>query len=186
MTVTDVRHPEASGGAHISGAINIGAGQNLSLWTGWMIESKERLLLVNDSGDDKEACRSLVRVNLDPIEEILQKAHLYQPALESSNPGRHTTRLLKRVSPFGRSRRAVLSCTTGRHSLPGGIGVSLRPSCDLRWNGSVRVQLADTPAAKLVSDRSHPPLQSATVLRRLGIRNSANGVNDDIDLLGYR
>ncbi|MEO6803991.1 MAG: MBL fold metallo-hydrolase, partial [Granulicella sp.] len=35
VTVIDLRRPEAFGGAHIAGAINIGAGQNLSLWAGW-------------------------------------------------------------------------------------------------------------------------------------------------------
>lgn len=52
ITVVDLRRPEAFGGAHIAGAINIGAGQNLSLWAGWMIAPEQRLLLVSDRGDD--------------------------------------------------------------------------------------------------------------------------------------
>ncbi len=73
VTVIDLRRPEAFGGAHIPGAKNIGAGQNLSLWAGWMIAPEQRLLLVNDSGDDQEARRSLVRVGLDHVEGFLQK-----------------------------------------------------------------------------------------------------------------
>ncbi len=73
IRVIDLRRPEAFGGAHISGALNIGAGQNLSLWAGWMIAPEERLLLVNDKGDDEEARRSLVRVGLDNIEGFLHK-----------------------------------------------------------------------------------------------------------------
>ncbi len=34
VVVLDLRRPEAFGGVHIRGSINIGAGQNLSLWAG--------------------------------------------------------------------------------------------------------------------------------------------------------
>jgi hydroxyacylglutathione hydrolase len=70
--VVDLRRPEAFGGAHIPGALNIGAGQNLSLWAGWIISPDKRLLFVNDKGDDEEARRSLVRVGLDQIEGFLE------------------------------------------------------------------------------------------------------------------
>lgn len=73
VTVIDLRRPEAFGGAHIPGAMNIGASQNLSLWAGWIITPEQRLLLVNDKGDDEEARRSLARVGLDRIEGVLQK-----------------------------------------------------------------------------------------------------------------
>ncbi len=73
ITVLDLRRPEAFGGAHIPGAVNIGAGQNLSLWAGWVIPSEQRLLLVSDKGDDQEARRSLTRVGLEHIEGFLQK-----------------------------------------------------------------------------------------------------------------
>ena len=73
VTVIDLRRPEAFGGAHIPGAVNIGAGQNLSLWAGWMLTPEMRLLLVNDKGDDAEARRSLVRVGLDNIEGFLHR-----------------------------------------------------------------------------------------------------------------
>ena len=73
VTVLDVRRPEAFSGAHIAGAVNIGAGQNLSLWAGWMIAPEQRLLLVNDKGDDEEVRRSLARVGLEQIEGFLHK-----------------------------------------------------------------------------------------------------------------
>jgi hydroxyacylglutathione hydrolase len=72
ITVIDLRRPEAFGGAHIPGSINIGAGQNLSLWAGWLIKPEQKLILVNDQGDDEEARRSLARVGLDHIEGFLQ------------------------------------------------------------------------------------------------------------------
>jgi hydroxyacylglutathione hydrolase len=68
----DLRRPEAFGGAHIPGALNIGAGQNLSLWAGWMLAPEQKLILVNDKGDDEDARRSLVRVGLDHIEGFVQ------------------------------------------------------------------------------------------------------------------
>jgi hydroxyacylglutathione hydrolase len=68
-TLLDLRRPEAFGGAHIPGAINIGAGQNLSLWAGWLLDPEKPILLIaegNPGGLDA-ACRSLVRVGLDSI-----------------------------------------------------------------------------------------------------------------------
>ena len=72
-TLVDLRRPAAFGGAHIPGAVNIGAGQNLSLWAGWILGPEQKLILVNDQGDDEEARRSLVRVGLDHIEGFVHK-----------------------------------------------------------------------------------------------------------------
>ena len=73
VTVIDLRRPEAFGGAHISGALNIGAGQNLSLWAGWLIAPQQQLLLIDDKGETNEAMRSLARVGLDRVEGFLHK-----------------------------------------------------------------------------------------------------------------
>lgn len=73
VTVLDLRRPEAFGGAHIPGAVNIGAGQNLSLWAGWILDPEKKLLLVNDNGDDQESRRALTRVGLDHIHGFLQQ-----------------------------------------------------------------------------------------------------------------
>ena len=73
VTVIDLRRPEAFGGAHIPGVLNIGSGQNLSLWAGWMLDPEQRFVLVNDKGDDEASRRSLVRVGLDHIEGFAQK-----------------------------------------------------------------------------------------------------------------
>ena len=71
VVVLDLRRPEAFGGAHIRGSINIGAGQNLSLWAGWLLGSKSRIVLVSEQGDDEESRRGLVRVGLDNIAGFL-------------------------------------------------------------------------------------------------------------------
>ena len=73
VTVIDLRRPEAFGGAHIMGSLNLGAGENLSLWAGWMLDPEQRFVLVNDKGDDEASRRSLVRVGLDHIEGFAQK-----------------------------------------------------------------------------------------------------------------
>lgn len=73
VKVVDLRRPDAFGGAHIPQAINIGAGQNLSLWAGWLLSQEDRLILVSDEGDDQDARRALLRVGLDRIEGFLQK-----------------------------------------------------------------------------------------------------------------
>ena len=67
LTLLDVRRPEAFGGSHIAGSINIGAGQNLSLWAGWMLDPERPIVLIGEVGDDVDARRSLIRVGLDNI-----------------------------------------------------------------------------------------------------------------------
>ena len=73
VAVVDLRRPEAFGGAHIPGALNIGAGQNLSLWAGWMLNPEQRFILINDKGDDEASRRALVRVGLDHLEGFAQQ-----------------------------------------------------------------------------------------------------------------
>jgi hydroxyacylglutathione hydrolase len=63
----DLRRAEAFGGTHLPGAINIGAGQNLSLWAGWLLSPDSNFILVNDNGYDAESRLALLRVGLDNI-----------------------------------------------------------------------------------------------------------------------
>ena len=76
VTVVDLRRPEAFGGAHIPAALNIGAGQNLSLWAGWMLAPEQRLILVNDKGDDEDSRRSLARVGLSILKGLCRRGWL--------------------------------------------------------------------------------------------------------------
>lgn len=71
--IIDLRRPEAFGGAHIPGAFNIGAGQNLSMWAAWVVPYDRPILLVGNADTDMEqARRSLVRVGFDHIEGFLK------------------------------------------------------------------------------------------------------------------
>jgi hydroxyacylglutathione hydrolase len=66
--VLDLRRPEAFGGAHIPSSINIGAGNNLSMWAAWVLPYDQPILLVGDANTDLDAARrSLVRVGLDSV-----------------------------------------------------------------------------------------------------------------------
>lgn len=67
VVLLDLRSPEAFGGAHIAGAINIGSGPSLSLWAGWLIAPECKIVLITHGDDDEEARRGLVRVGLDGI-----------------------------------------------------------------------------------------------------------------------
>lgn len=72
VVLLDLRGPEAFAGAHIEGAINIGGGQNLSLWAGWLLDAAKKIVLIGDgTGPYEEARRSLVRVGLDNIAGFL-------------------------------------------------------------------------------------------------------------------
>ncbi len=101
VTVIDLRRPEAFGGAHIRGAVNIGSGQNLSLWAGWMLDAEQRFVLVNDTGDDEEARRSLVRVGLDRIEGFVQKGMpaWIEEGREFARTAQLTTREIAQIKP---------------------------------------------------------------------------------------
>jgi hydroxyacylglutathione hydrolase len=71
--VIDLRRPEAFGGAHIPLALNIGAGQNLSMWAGWVVPYDRPILLVGDEGTDMESARrSLIRVGFDDLRGSLK------------------------------------------------------------------------------------------------------------------
>ncbi|MCU1321151.1 MAG: Rhodanese domain protein [Acidobacteriaceae bacterium] len=71
VTLLDLRRPESFGGAHIPNSINIGSGQNLSLWSGWLLDPTIPIVLIDESASDpnilEEARRSLIRVGLDNI-----------------------------------------------------------------------------------------------------------------------
>ena len=67
LILLDLRQPEAFAGAHLPGAINIGAGQNLSLWAGWLLDPDSKIVLINDTGDDEQSRHALTRVGLDGI-----------------------------------------------------------------------------------------------------------------------
>lgn len=67
LILLDLRQPEAFAGAHLPGAINIGAGQNLSLWAGWLLDSSSQIVLINDAGDDEQSRHALMRVGLDGV-----------------------------------------------------------------------------------------------------------------------
>lgn len=73
VVLVDLRRPEAFGGAHIPDSINIGAGQNLSLWAGWLLDSTKHIVLISDKGDDEESRLALMRVGLDNIQGYLGK-----------------------------------------------------------------------------------------------------------------
>jgi hydroxyacylglutathione hydrolase len=72
-TVLDLRRPDSFGGAHIHGALNIGAGPSLSFWAGWLLDPEAAIVLVHDGQDDEAARRALRRVGLDRIAGSLAK-----------------------------------------------------------------------------------------------------------------
>lgn len=64
--VVDARSPEAYGGAHIPGALNIGLGSSFSTWAGTIVPDGASVLLVLDRPDDLwEATWQLLRIGYD-------------------------------------------------------------------------------------------------------------------------
>ncbi len=70
--VIDLRPPEAFGGAHIPGALSVGAGPTFAMWAAWVVPYDRPLLLVGGDGTDYESARrALVRVGLDDVRGAL-------------------------------------------------------------------------------------------------------------------
>jgi glyoxylase-like metal-dependent hydrolase (beta-lactamase superfamily II)/rhodanese-related sulfurtransferase len=111
----DLRSPEAFGGAHIPGSLNIGLGPDLATWAAWLLSPAPKLpappiLLIGDAQTDLESARqSLLRVGLDsilgslrggirgwvqaghPLAHIPQRSALFlqlalEPALQETEP----------------------------------------------------------------------------------------------------
>ena len=71
--VLDVRRAEGFGGAHVTGALNIGLGPQLAPWAAWVLDYERPILLVGDDSTKlEEAVVSLRRVGLDAVEGYLQ------------------------------------------------------------------------------------------------------------------
>ncbi|MGH9870134.1 MAG: MBL fold metallo-hydrolase [Candidatus Polarisedimenticolia bacterium] len=62
----DCRSPEAFGGGHIPGALNVGAGSSFPTWAGTVLPADARVVLVLDRADDLwEICWQLLRIGYD-------------------------------------------------------------------------------------------------------------------------
>jgi hydroxyacylglutathione hydrolase len=66
--LVDVRSPEAFGGAHITGALNLPMNASFSNWAGWQLNYQQPILVVLDDPSQMETVsRRLVRIGLDKI-----------------------------------------------------------------------------------------------------------------------
>ncbi len=71
--ILDTRSPEAFGGAHIPGSINIGISDTLGTWVGWLFSPDRPIVLVSDDHADLEpAIRQLLRIGHEAISGHLQ------------------------------------------------------------------------------------------------------------------
>lgn len=62
----DVRQPEAFGGSHIPGSLNVGLGNSFPTWAGTVLDDGARILLVlDDPGQLAEATWHLLRIGYD-------------------------------------------------------------------------------------------------------------------------
>jgi hydroxyacylglutathione hydrolase len=86
VTLLDVRGVEEFAAAHIPGALNLGAGQSLSLWAGWLLDAERLIVLVTQNGNDEEEPRlSLLRVGLDRIAGHLPMSRWIEAGYETQS-----------------------------------------------------------------------------------------------------
>jgi hydroxyacylglutathione hydrolase len=133
VVVLDLRRPEAFGGAHIGGAINIGAGQDLPLWAGWLLDASSRIVLVDNKGDDEESRRALVRVGLDNLAGFLKGG---MPAwIDAGLEFERTTQLSTEEVRQGQKDKLVLDVRSDAEWKAGHI------------EGAMHIMLGDLPSA---------------------------------------
>ncbi len=69
----DIRSPEAFGGAHIPGSINIGISESLGTWVGWLLSPEKPVIFVAEEHHHlEEAIRQLIRIGHEAIGGYLQ------------------------------------------------------------------------------------------------------------------
>lgn len=132
VVVLDLRRPEAFGGAHVNGATNIGAGQNLPLWAGWLLDSRKKIVMISDQGDDAASRTALLRVGLDNIAGYVEGG---MPAWTSAG------------LPFGRTQQ--LSVHDVSHRTPGSVVLDVRSPSEWKGGhieGAVHIPLGDLSA----------------------------------------
>jgi hydroxyacylglutathione hydrolase len=83
--VLDTREIEAFGGAHIKGALNIALRAEFPVWSGWMLEPKQKILLVLDDEADLDIVqRHLLRIGIENVAGFLR--HGMRGWLEAGKP----------------------------------------------------------------------------------------------------
>lgn len=73
VQLLDTRRPESFGGAHIPGAVNIGAGTGLAMWAGWLLDPEKPIVIVSETPQELgETALALRRVGLDQVAGYLE------------------------------------------------------------------------------------------------------------------
>lgn len=80
--VLDCRSPEAFGGGHIPGALNVGAGSSFATWAGTIVPDGARVVLVLDSSRDLwDVCWQLLRIGYElPLGWLAGGMHAWRTA----------------------------------------------------------------------------------------------------------
>ena len=87
ITLLDTRRGESFAAGHIPGAINLGAGPNLSLWAGWLLDPERPIVLITEDTIDRQSDprTSLLRVGLDRIAGHLPMSRWIEAGYESQS-----------------------------------------------------------------------------------------------------
>jgi len=170
----DLRRPEAFGGAHIPGSINIGAGPNLSMWAAWVLSYDQPILLVGDANTDMEAARrSLIRVGLDTVVGSLRGG--ISVWLESGRDQGHVPQISVRElqAVLGGSSKATLLDVRS----PGEWKIGHIESAIHIPGGDLREHIKDVPADKalyVICGSGYRSSVAASVLAHSGRRQLTN------------
>ena len=93
--VVDVRDPADFAAGHLNGSINIGLGGKLSIWAGRLLDLTLPIILISESGREREAALQLGRIGFDHVVGFLQEGIT---ALRSTPELVQRTKLIDAVS----------------------------------------------------------------------------------------
>ena len=170
--IIDLRRPEAFGGIHIPGSINLGAGPSFGFWAGWAVPYERPIYLVSDDeGAAEDARRALIRVGLDQIQGFLEGG--MRPWVESGYEQSHIRQLSVRELHQKLSQRPfVLDVRAAGEWQSGHID-----SAHHIYAGEIAQHLAQIPRDRpvhLVCGTGYRSSMAASLLLREGYRDLVN------------
>jgi hydroxyacylglutathione hydrolase len=171
--VIDLRRPESFGGAHIPGALSIGAGTTFAMWAAWVVPYDRPLLLVGDDSTDEEAARrALIRVGLDEIRGTLRggmRAWIEAGLEQAHLPQVSVSELRERIA---RNGAYVLDVRTDAEWRSGHI-----EAAEQIMAGYLAERMSSVPKDKpvhIVCGSGYRSSIAASLLRRAGFRDVTN------------
>ena len=89
--ILDVRSPREFGRDHVCGSLNSGLSGKFEMWAGSLLDRESPIILISESGQEREAITRLARIGLDQVKGFLH--HGMEALTSTSELIQHTTHM---------------------------------------------------------------------------------------------